>query len=93
MDLRLLGCLVRCTDARELLDLARLRFLIQTLGISLLCNVDGHVDEDFDEWERAVSVLGVGVQFAGDLAVGFIWGDEGGERDCGRVGEEFGDLN
>ncbi len=92
MDLRILRRLVRRTDPRELLDLARSSFLVQTLGISLLGLLDGDVDEDFDEGERGVGVLGVGVQVAGDLAVGFVGGDEGGEGYCGGIGEEFGDL-
>jgi hypothetical protein len=31
-------------------------------------------------------------QIAGCLAVGLVWRDERGNGNCGRVGEEFGDL-
>jgi hypothetical protein len=72
VDLRVLRSLIRCTDARELLDLARLRLLVEALRITLLRYIDGDVDEDFDEGEGRIGVLGVGVQFAGDLAVGFV---------------------
>lgn len=80
MNLRILRLLVRRTDTRELLDLARPRLLIQTLGVTLLGLFDGDVDEDFDERERGfVSVGYVGVQFAREVAVGFVGGYEGGE--------------
>jgi hypothetical protein len=92
MNLRLLRRLVGRTDARELLYLARLGLLVQALGIALLGDVDGDVDEDFDEGERRVGVLGVGVELARDLAVGFVGADEAGESDSGGVREEFGDL-
>lgn len=92
MNLRVLRSFVRCTDARELLDLASLGLLVETLGVTLLSLFDGDVDEDLDEGQRGVGVLGVGVEVAGDLAVGFVGGDEGGEGDRCRVGEEFGDL-
>lgn len=92
MDLRILWRLVRGTDPRELLDLACSCLLVQTLGVALLGLFNGDVDEDFDEGERGVGVLGVGVEFAGELAVGFVGGDEGGQGDCGGVREELGDL-
>jgi len=80
MHLRLLRSLIRRTDASKLLDLARPRFLIQTLGIPLLGFRDGDIDEDFDERERGVGgVFGDGgVEVAGELAVGGVGGDEGG---------------
>ena len=78
MHLRILRRLIRRTNPRELFNLARLGLLVQALGIALLGDVEGDVDEDFDEGEGRVGVLGVGVQFAGDLAVGFVGGDEGG---------------
>ena len=78
MHLRILRRLIRRTNPRELFNLARLGLLVQALGIALLGDVEGDVDEDFDEGEGRVGVLGVGVQFAGYLAVGFVGGDEGG---------------
>lgn len=78
MHLRLLRRLVRSANARELLDLARARLLVQTLGIALLGLGDGDVDVDFDEGQRAVGVLGVGVQIPRQLSVGGVGRDEGG---------------
>ena len=51
MDLRVLRCLVRCTDSREFFDLARLGLLVQTLWISLLRLLNRDINEDFDERE------------------------------------------
>lgn len=88
----LLRRLIRGADTGELFDLAGLGLLVETLGVALLGFLDGHVDENFDEGQRGVGVLGVGVEFAGELAIGFVGGDEGGEGNGRGVGEEFGDL-
>lgn len=77
VDLWLLWCLVRRTDTSELLDLTSLRLLVQTLGISLLSDVDWHIDKDLDERQGAVGVLCIGVKFASDLTVGFVRRDKG----------------
>lgn len=92
VNLRVLRSLVRGTDARELLDLTSLGLLVETLGVTLLGFFDGDVNEDFDEGEWGVGVLGIGVKVAGDLAVGFVGRDEGCKGDGGGVGEKFGDL-
>lgn len=92
VDLCVLGSLVRSADASELLDLAGASLLVQTLGVALLSLLNGNVDEDFDEGERRLVVLGVVVEVAGDLAVGLVGRDERGEGDGGAVGEELGDL-
>ena len=92
VDLCVLGSLVRSADASELLDLASASLLVQTLGIALLGLLNGNVNEDLDEGERRLVVLGVVVEVAGDLAVGLVGGDERGEGDGGAVGEELGDL-
>ena len=91
-QLRVPGHVVGVGDARELLDLTRSCLLVQALGISLLGLLYGDVNEDFDEWERAVGVGGVGVELSRELAVGLVWGDEGCEGEGGGVGEELGDL-
>lgn len=93
VDLWLLWCLIRRADARELLDLARAGLLVETLGVALLCFFYWDVDEDFNEGERGLGVLGVGVQVAGELAVGGVRRDEGGECDGCAVGKELGDLS
>jgi hypothetical protein len=92
VDLRLLRCLVRRADARELWNLALSRLLVQTLGVARLGNLERDVDEDLDESEGLVRACGHGVQIAGCGAVGFVWRDEGRDGNCGRVGKQLGDL-
>lgn len=92
VDLRVLGSLVRSADTSELLDLARASLLVQTLGVALLGLLDGDVNEDLDEGERSLAVLGVVMEVTGDLTVGLVGRDKGGEGDGGAVGEELGDL-
>ena len=92
VDLRVLRSLVGRTDASELLDLTSASLLVQTLGVALLGLLDGDVNEDLDEGKRSLVVLGVGVEVAGNLTVGLVGGDEGGECDGGAVGEELGNL-
>lgn len=85
--------LIRCRDASELLDLASAGLLVKALGVALLSNLEGHVDEDLDEGDGLVAVLvGLGVQLARKVAVSAVGRDEGGDGDGGRVGEELGDL-
>jgi hypothetical protein len=94
-DFRLLRLLIRRTDARELLDLARARLLVQSLGIPLLRRLYRYVDENLDEGQGFIFLVGCGrgVQAACYLTVGFVWRDEGGDGNGGAVGEEFGDLD
>ena len=92
VDLCVLRSLVRSADTSELLDLARASLLVQTLGVALLGLLDGDVNEDLDEGERSLAVLGVVVEVTGDLTVGLVGRDEGGEGDGGAVSEELGNL-
>jgi len=92
VDLCVLGSLIRSADTSELLDLAGASLLVQTLGVALLGLLNGNVNEDLDEGERSLVVLGVVVEVTGDLAVGLVGRDKGGEGDGGAVGEELGDL-
>lgn len=80
VNLRLLRSLIRRTDTSKLLDLTSTGLLVEALGVTLLSNFDGHIDEDFDEWERSVGSIGGGssVELAGEVAVCSVWGDEGG---------------
>ena len=48
-DVRLLRRLVSLVDAREVLDLAGQRFLVEALGVAFDAGGDRRVDEDFDE--------------------------------------------
>lgn len=89
VDLGVLGGLVWRADAGELLDLARARLLVQALGVALLDDRDGSVDEDLDEGEGRVVL---GVQLARKLAVRNVRRDEGRQGEGARGGEEEGDL-
>lgn len=89
VDLRLGGGLVRRRDTGELLDLAGTRLGVETLGVALLDDVEGRVDEHLDEGERGVVL---GVQGAREVAVGSVGRDEGGEGERGGGGEEERDL-
>lgn len=92
-DLWVLGGLVGGGDAGEVLDLAGAGLLVEALGVALLGDLDGDVDVDLDEGEGLVLAGAAdGVEVAGDLAVGAVGGDEGGEGDGGAVGKELGDL-
>lgn len=92
MNLGVLGRLIRRTDAGKLFNLSGASFLVQTLGIALLGLFDRNIDKDFDKRQWGIDVFGVGVEVPGELSVGFVGGDEGGEGDGGAVREEFGDL-
>lgn len=92
VNLGILWCLIWSTDSSELLNLSSSCLLVQTLGVTLLGLLNGDVDKDLDEGKWGVDVLGVGVEIAGELAVGLVWGDERGQGDGGGVGEELGDL-
>lgn len=94
-DLGLERCLVGGRDAGEVLDLAGAGLLVQAFGVTLLGDLDRDVDVDLDEGEGLVAALGTagGVQLAGDLAVGPVGADEGGQGDGGAVGEQLGDLS
>lgn len=73
---------------RRTIDLARAGLLVEALGVALLDDVEGRVDEDLDE--RKARLL---VQLARDGAVGAVGRDERGERDAARVREELRDLH
>ena len=92
VDLCVLGSLVGSADASELLDLASASLLVQTFRVALLSLLNGNVNEDLNEGKRSLVVLGVGVEATGDLTVGLVGRDEGGEGNGGTVGEELGDL-
>lgn len=86
--------LVGGADAGELLDFAGAGLLVQALGVALLSDGDGHVNIDLDEGDGLVGAAGRrgGVQLARGLAVRLVGGNEGGQGNGRRVGEELGDL-
>ena len=92
VNLRLLRCLIRRTDASELWNLALARLLVQALGVARLRDFKRDINEDLNERKRLVGAGRHSVQIASCRAVGFVRGDEGCDCDCGAVGKEFGDL-
>lgn len=92
-DFRAVGLLVRGGDAGKVLDLAGAGLFVEALGVALLGDVEGHVDEDLDKGDGVVVGRGRrGVQLTGEPAVGAVGRDEGCDDDGGRVGKELGDL-
>ena len=75
----------KCTKLT--LNLSRPRLLVKTLGVALLDDAEGRVDEDLDE--RQPRLL---VQLARDRAVRAVRRDERGQGDAARVREELRDL-
>lgn len=53
-DFRVDGLLIRGRDASELLDLASASLLVQTLGVTLLSDLERDVDEYLDKRDRLV---------------------------------------
>lgn len=92
-DFRVAGLLVGSGNTSELLDLAGASLLVETLGVTLLGNLEGHVNVDLDEWDGlVVGALSLGVKRASEVTVGAVGRDEGGDGDSGGVGEELSDL-
>ena len=92
MDLRAQRRLVRRRDAREVLDLARARLLVEPLRVALLGDLDRDVDVDLDEGDGRVALRDGAVQVARDLAVGEVRRDEGRQGRSRGVGEQLRDL-
>jgi hypothetical protein len=92
-NLRVRGGLVGRRDAGKVLDLTSAGLFVQALGVALLGNLEGHVDVDLDKGDvLVVLLLGLGVEVPGEVPVGAVGTDEGGDGDGGRVGEELGYL-
>lgn len=92
VDLRVFRCLVRSTYSRKLFDLTRSRLLVETFGVTLFGLFHGNVNKDLYKWQRRVDVFGICVEVTGELAIGFVRGDEGCQGDGCGIGEEFGYL-
>ena len=89
MDLSLLRGFVRGGNTREILDLAFPRFGVETLRVTLLDDGKGRVDVDLDEGDRRGMLL---VERSGEVTVGLVGRDEGGEGERAGEGEEEGDF-
>ncbi|KAE8325541.1 hypothetical protein BDV39DRAFT_194337 [Aspergillus sergii] len=93
MHLRLFRFLVRSTDTGELRNLTRPGQLIKTLGVTLLGNLNGDIDEDLNEGQTGLLTRGGDfVQFARGVTVCTVGRDERGDGNGGAVGEELGNL-
>lgn len=87
--------LVGRRDAGKVLDLAGAGLFVEAFGVALLGDLEGHVDVDLDKGDGLVVVAsraGLRVQRPGEVPVGAVGGDEGGDCDGGGVGEELCDL-
>lgn len=92
-DFRAGRLLVGSADAGELLDLAGAGLLVEALGVALLSHLEGHIDVDLDKRNGLVAVLArLRMQRPGQITVGAVRRDEGGDCDGGGVGEQLGDL-
>jgi len=72
-------------EAGEVLDLAGLGFLVEAFGVALEADLQGTVDEDFEECT-------CGEEVTGELTVSPEGGDEGGDEDKAGVVEELGEV-
>jgi len=85
------GCLIRRTDAGELLDHAFSRLLIEPLWIPPLRDLNRHVHEDLYK-RQATTTIFLLVQLAGGVPVGPVRRDEGGDGDAGAIREQLRHL-
>src|SRR5215467_1419612 len=86
VDLRRLGCFIRCVKAREILDLAESRLGIQSLRIAPGAFLEGRINEDLDELAACDEV-------ANHLPLGAVWRNERADHDQTGVDHELGDLS
>ena len=92
-DLRVGRLLVGSGDAGEVLDLTGASLLVEALRVTLLGDLEGHVDVDLDERNGlVVRASGLIMETASKVTVRSVRGDEGGDCDGGGVSEELGDL-
>lgn len=78
---------IRRINSRESLNHARARLLVQSLGITLLRDLNRDVDVDLNEWDASLVV-----ELASGSAVGDVGRDEGSDRDAARVCEKLRDF-
>lgn len=85
--------LVGSGDTSELLDDTLTSLLVETLGVTLLSDLNGNIDVDLDERQTGLLTGGGDlVQLTGTVTVLLVGGDEGGDGDGVGVGEQLGDL-
>lgn len=94
VNLGLLRSLIRSRDTSEILNNTSTSLLVQSLGITLLSNLNGHINVDLDERQAGLLTRGGGlVQSAGGVTVLLVGGDERGNSDRGGVSEELSNLS
>ena len=91
-------CIVRLFIGRrypcEILDFACPCFLIQSLWIPLLGNLDRNFNEDFNERDCSVAVLASrDMQIPCNSSIRSIRRDERGQSNCGGISEELRNLS
>jgi hypothetical protein len=92
MDLRILRCLVRSADARELRNLALSRLLIQALRISCLSHLQRNIHKHLHKRKRLVVARRNSVQVARLLAIGLVRRDKRRNGNGGRIRKKLGNL-
>lgn len=80
VDLGIRRSLIRRRDTCKVLDLTGPCLFVQALGVPLLDDGEGSVDEDFNEGNGGRVFF---VQLSGELSVRDVWGDEGCDGDGG----------
>ena len=93
MHLGLLRLFIRRTDTGEFRNLTLPSQLIKTLGVTLLGNRNGDINEDLNEGQTSLLARsGDLMQLARGITVCTVGRDERCDGDGGAVGEELGDL-
>ena len=94
VNLRVGRRLIRSGDTSELLNNTLASLLVQTLGVTLLSDLNGDIDIDLDERQTGL-LTGCGnlVQLTGSVTVLPVGRDERSNGDGVGVGEQLGDLS
>lgn len=94
VNLGLLRSLVRSRDTSEILNDTSTSLLVQSLGVTLLSNLNGNINVHLDERQTGLLTRGGDlVQSAGGVTVLLVGGDERGNGDRGGISEELSDLS
>lgn len=93
MNLRVGRCLIRGGDTSELLNNTLTSLLVQTLGVTLLSNLNGDINIDLDERQTGLLAGGSSlVQLTGSVTILAVGRDERSDGDGVGVGEQLGNL-
>ena len=93
MHLGLQGLLIRGTDAGKFRNLALAGLLVQTLGVTLLSDLNRDIDPDLNERNARLATRTFSlVQRAGEVTVRTVRRDEASDGNGAGVGKQFGHL-